>query len=453
MIRDDDFALRLAGWLEEGPFEAPARGVEAAIAHARAHPRDRARWELPWLRSRRRSEDGLPPVPVERVRPPLRLAWVVVLVLVLLALGATAFVASRRLAVVVPPTLPGNGLLAFSYEGDVWTVSPTGGNAHDVTASANETETAPAWSPDGRWLAVRVQGGSTSLFRIDVMRPDGSERRPISWTTSSTQGSLAWSPDSRFVAVGFGEAETAQVTLFDITGLEQPRTLGEVAGSSPIYSPDGERIAFVGLPPGEGRRDLFVADVDDGSTIRLTGPGILTPTLVSHPSWAEGGRTIVFDAGHAEAGVMVHAVYSIAVDGTDLRPVGPPGDWRSDREFGAAPVVAPDGHTVAFSGAGAVQEVTLEVDDRVTELGRQAGPDGIEWSPDGRSIAYLDWAACDPGPGGGSSMNVCLDSLAMVGPVRYGTTTIWTAPDRAPAAGPPPTFTWDLSWQPLPGDE
>lgn len=41
MNREDEFELRLAEWLEDGPLAAPDRAIKAAIEHARAHPRRR----------------------------------------------------------------------------------------------------------------------------------------------------------------------------------------------------------------------------------------------------------------------------------------------------------------------------------------------------------------------------------------------------------------------------
>ncbi len=48
MTREQLFEHRLAAWLEEGPSEAPDRALEAAIAHAEAHPRRRIRIVGPW---------------------------------------------------------------------------------------------------------------------------------------------------------------------------------------------------------------------------------------------------------------------------------------------------------------------------------------------------------------------------------------------------------------------
>lgn len=39
MNRVDEFELRVADWLEEGPVDAPEGAIEAALGHARSHPR------------------------------------------------------------------------------------------------------------------------------------------------------------------------------------------------------------------------------------------------------------------------------------------------------------------------------------------------------------------------------------------------------------------------------
>lgn len=92
MNRDDAFELRLSEWLEDGPFVAPERGVEAAIAHAWAHPRGRIRWPRSGLGRR---WAALPAVP--------RIAWLAAaLVGLLLLLGGALLAGSRYVATVGP---------------------------------------------------------------------------------------------------------------------------------------------------------------------------------------------------------------------------------------------------------------------------------------------------------------------------------------------------------------
>lgn len=51
-----------------------------------------------------------------------------------------------------------------------------------------------AWSPDGRWLAIRRLGG------VELIRPDGTGRRKLASVRGKDLHGLAWSPDSRSLA-------------------------------------------------------------------------------------------------------------------------------------------------------------------------------------------------------------------------------------------------------------
>lgn len=54
MTREQQFEQHLADWLEEGPFLAPDRPLEAAFAHAEAHPRRRVHLVGAWRGALRR---------------------------------------------------------------------------------------------------------------------------------------------------------------------------------------------------------------------------------------------------------------------------------------------------------------------------------------------------------------------------------------------------------------
>ena len=99
MTSSNDFDRRLGAWLDEGPGHAPDRTIDAALAHARAHPRRRD--TLAVLRRDPMSGNGF----AGALRP---LPLVAVLGLILVAAIGVATVGGffGRPSVVPPPVTP-----------------------------------------------------------------------------------------------------------------------------------------------------------------------------------------------------------------------------------------------------------------------------------------------------------------------------------------------------------
>lgn len=141
------------------------------------------------------------------------------------------------------PTLsPDGATLVFSWQGDLWSVSSSGGEAKRLTIhTANDQM--PKWSPDGKRIVFASNRfGGTNLFSI---RPDGTDLRRITFETG-VQYPNAFSPDSQLV-YGYTNAWGGQ-DLFRV-----PITGGELVRltSHPLerkflcsISPDGRTLAF-----------------------------------------------------------------------------------------------------------------------------------------------------------------------------------------------------------------
>jgi len=66
-------------------------------------------------------------------------------------------------------------------------------------ASEGSENYAPAWSPDGEWIAYQSRSGSTDS-EIWVMDRDGGRKRRLTTTTAGWSRAPTWSPDGRWIA-------------------------------------------------------------------------------------------------------------------------------------------------------------------------------------------------------------------------------------------------------------
>ncbi|HEX6702721.1 MAG TPA: hypothetical protein VF101_18485 [Gaiellaceae bacterium] len=162
-----------------------------------------------------------------------------------------------------------SSVLAFASGGGIWTIEVAGGPPRQVTHGYDYSPTlspdgssiaflrldggnvtlvvqqrgrekivlrnvwsAPAWSPDGKWIAVAA-GADQDL---ELVRPSGGGRRVLVKACGSDCDST-WSPDGRFLAY----ADEQSVHVVALSGNDESRYAG---GPGFVWSPDGTAIAF-----------------------------------------------------------------------------------------------------------------------------------------------------------------------------------------------------------------
>lgn len=206
----------------------------------------------------------------------------------------------------------------------------------------------------------------------------------------------AISPDGQSIALGYG----GQLWLVEATGGEAtPLTSGEFYSTRPIWSPDGNTIAFACKR--NGHFDIFVAPTDGGTPRRLTHHSADDLPY----AFSADGRTIYFGSsrvGSPETELVGsfyknQQLYSVAATGgavTLLMPT-PALDVA----------VSPDGKTMVYDSCpvyenewrkGAVSDGTrdLWLYDVATETHRQLTSNRGEdrdgcFAPDGTSVYYV----------------------------------------------------------------
>jgi len=277
-------------------------------------------------------------------------------------------------------TFPGgNGAIAFSgmsTQGQgVWKVANIGGAKQLLAGSAHS----PAWSPDGGTMVV--VGKTDRGDDLQIMNADGSARRDLTPRSHGTESSPVWSADGQRIAfvreetVLFGLTRSAVMTITPDGSNERNVTGWLYSGhyASPSWSPDGRQLVYEKAY--HGSRQLIIKDTMTSKGRTLT---TLTDDVDSHVSWSPAGNKILYSDSQNE-------VYTIWTDGSH-RTVISDGD-----SYDAA--WSPDGKQIAFLEDKNGDEISISGEDgSVTQLpirkesySRLATP---VWSPDGKKMVF-----------------------------------------------------------------
>jgi Tol biopolymer transport system component len=256
-------------------------------------------------------------------------------------------------------------------------VEDDGTDARRVTGAKFRANPAlPTWSPDGQRIAfVRSTptGGPQSL-KTSVVNADGSGERELG------EGTLPkWTRDGRFVVVERPRLPPRTSTIWVLSvGEGGARRL--TAGAAPTVSHRGSRIAFVRYTYGR-RPDVVTSS--SLYTISLDGTGLrlLARTKGRNIRWVQP-EWLPDDSAVAVAqrtGRVVGSgpLLTFSTNGRRrviARNVGETYDW------------SPKGDLVAYTREGLIYIVRPDGSE-VDAFGQSSAID-IEWSPDGRMLAF-----------------------------------------------------------------
>lgn len=175
---------------------------------------------------------------------------------------------------------PDGTRIAFIRSGedgpDLWTVGRDGSQLSRVTEEG-ESIRAPIWSPDGHHIAfISDRAGDQDIWIVNM--GTGQTTQLTFGTNPWDEGRWAptWSPDSRQIAyVSNRSGEMVDdLWLVDVASAESRKLTANVwVMSNPIWSPDGDHIAFTGMAHHEfwygDQSDIYVVEMPDARLRRV----------------------------------------------------------------------------------------------------------------------------------------------------------------------------------------
>lgn len=302
------------------------------------------------------------------------------------------------------PALNNDGSkIAFSYQGDIWTVPSSGGKANRLTINESY-EGNPQFSPDGNQIAFSgARYGNNDIF---VIPAEGGTPKRLTYHSSADNIS-SWSPDGNILFSTTREFQQIErpPEIYSISseGGTESRLL-DVVGYDPIASPDGKFIAFTrgDINPifreeyrGSSNRDVWLYNVKNKKYSKLSE----FDTNDIFPQWGDS-RTIYFLSSNSGR----YNLYKVKIN-EDGKPASKPEQLtnykdHSIRYFG----LSGDGSSIVLekdkniylmkTAGGSPQKVDVQIgaDDRFDPIEfkiftNNAGDYSV--SPNGKLIAFV----------------------------------------------------------------
>jgi len=226
------------------------------------------------------------------------------------------------------------------------------------------------WDPLGEWIALGILY-NTSTGGIYIVRPSGENLTRLSeeWATP------IWSPDGESLAFDWNG-----IYVMDRDGASKTQLLpiSEFSEICPYlsWSPDSTKLLCAS--PRSGNWDVYAINADGSGETRLTRSMFRDLT----PSWSPDGSRIAFASDRS----VPRDIYVMNADGSGVVNI----TQNGGNEYSKDPDWSPTGQQISFGGGwGTLEVVNADGSDRRTLVATTDCRIGErDWSPDGKWIVF-----------------------------------------------------------------
>jgi TolB protein len=249
-------------------------------------------------------------------------------------------------------------LIVADADGENWAIAATG----------SQPMMSPAWSPDGEWLAyVSFEKGVSA---VNVQRVRTGELRQVS-ARAGVNGAPAFSPDGRKLALTLG-GSTGNLDIFvlDLGTQELIRLTDDPAiDTQPAWSPDGKTMYF--MSDRGGAPQIYAAEPSAGARARRITFGV---AQAARPRVSPDGKVLALEV---QEGGEFH-IATLDLDSGNITSL-------SRGALDESPSFSPNGAMLIYAGRERGQGVlaTVSVDGQISARLKSSDGDVREpvWGP------------------------------------------------------------------------
>jgi len=275
---------------------------------------------------------------------------------------------------------PSGARLVVDFRGDIVTLPAEKGDYRNLTHTTGFHETAPAWSPDGRWIAYFSDASGENALCIQSADGKGTVRT-LPLKGAGFYANTRWSPDSKKISFTDNsrslyilDVATGEVKKVDSDELYGPGVFRDLSGD---WSPDSRWLAYTKIIETQYKR-IYLYSTAEGKSYPVTD-GL---SDVDEPKFDPKGKFLYFFAS-TDAGPLVNwfdqsnedmratsAIYLVTLQKETISPFAK----ENDEEKPAADTVADKAKAAGgekSAAAGKADEMRVDwegIQNRIIDL-------------------------------------------------------------------------------------
>jgi len=235
------------------------------------------------------------------------------------AKGATVKQITRHADFPVLNAAAGGGHIVYEQAGYLHLLDPATGKARQLslTVPSDQRETRERFVSGTKWIrtASLSPSGARAVFdfRGDIVTvpAEKGDVRNLTQTSGIHERSPVWSPDGTRIAYFSDKSGEYQLFIAAQDGKGEPRALA-VAGhgfyADPVWSPDSKKISYT-----DNSQSIYWIDLQTGKSKEVASQQTYTPASLVHHAWSPDSKWLAYTIG-TQPLVLSVSLYSVEQD-------------------------------------------------------------------------------------------------------------------------------------------